>query len=107
MNCLKTIPIKMNCLKTIPIKMNCLKTIPIKMNCLKTIPKLSISQLNVPPKCINCKYSISQGRDTGCKLFSNMFDEDFGIRYYISTFDCRNNIDMCGPIGKYFKPKQF
>ena len=110
MNCLKTIPIKMNCLKTIPIKMNnsfVLKTIPIKMNCLKTIPKLSISRLNVPPKCIDCKYNVIHYEKTICTKFKYVsVMTDYGnFNYYMDSITCREDINLCGPSGCYFELK--
>ena len=55
------------------------------------------------PRCEDCKYHF-QG---GCKLFKHSYltVEDTVFQHYVDTIACRALYDLCGPDGKYFKPK--
>ena len=67
--------------------------------------------------CKNCKYSIKENNYMVCQLFKyrtvpleemciNYFESysDY-YNYYIDTESCRTASNLCGPDGKYFKPK--
>jgi hypothetical protein len=68
--------------------------------------------------CKNCKYSIKENNYMVCQLFKyhtvpleemciNYFESDSDYyNYYIDTESCRAARDLCGPDGKYFKPKK-
>jgi hypothetical protein len=87
---------------------------PLSVKMLKMLPDLP----DLPQDCKNCKYSIKENNYMVCRLFKyhtvpleemciNYFESDSDYyNYYIDTESCRTASNLCGPDGKYFKPKK-
>jgi len=70
----------------------------------KHIAPIRTTKVKISPSCKNCTY-FEKG---GCKLYSYDFatsQSNSPIFYYYDADLCRNDKDLCGPDGKYFKTK--
>lgn len=76
------------------------------MNCIK--PRIFRPKVIKFPNCNNCKYSFKQDGVNYCKLFKyfTVKTDVKNFDYYATTDMSRNDVDLCGPDGKYFKEKE-
>ena len=99
----------------------------MKIKFKNTFPVKSINKFNrinscyspnfeiIHPKCEACMYSriipdftlTPHEYKLTCALFRYGFVSDPPIEPYIETFICRNEINLCGNHGEYFKSKKF
>jgi len=86
----------------------------IKLNTVK-LPEFKIlsKKVNAPkfskrPDCNDCSYLIKENGLNVCRLFKYStvtLSDKKQFHYYMETYLCRSQQDLCGLHGEYFKPK--
>jgi len=58
-----------------------------------------------PPKCNNCRYRLNINGEQHCKLFKilTFSVSNATFDYYVDTQSAREDENLCGFYGKYFK----
>ena len=64
--------------------------------------KLPLYQKISIPKCNTCKYNLKINSKSYCKLFK-FFTIPYNVNHYVETEVARNDEELCGFYGKYFK----